>query len=808
MSDLRFALRQLGKSPGFTLVVILSLALGIAANTTVLCWLRALVLHPLPGVADQDRIVVAVSPQGGGNVSLPDLRDLTQLREVFAGGVVTMPTPACLTVDRQPQWIQAETVSANYFDVLGVRPVLGRTFLPGEDQKPGGNPVLVIGENLWRTRFGRDPGVLGRVVDLNRHRFTIIGVVPAVFRGSVSPSTFDAWAPASMIWEVRNQSTGFLTERAWRGWLNLVRLQPGVSLAQARAAVATVDAQLARSYPATNTNIRHRLVPLSECPWGAPTVMGPTLRLLLVVSAGVLLIVIANVANLLLGRAVSRRKEISIRLAAGANDRHILRQLLTESMLLAALGGLGGVLLATWGVDSVALFLPGDLSKVAQLDFPIDAATLGFTTLITVGTGLAFGILPALQASRLDLYSVLKEGGRSSQTGAGHHRLRHGLVVAEVAIALVLLISAGLCAKGLTQARRIDVGFDPEHVLLGRLQIGMNGYTQETGPAFYREARARIAAIPGVEEAALASWFPLGLAGCKGTSAFVEGYAYPPGADLSIERTIVSPRFFSVMRIPLVAGRDFSDQDDTSKPGVVIVNEAFAEKYWPGQTALGRRVRVGANWCTVVGVARTGKYNRLNEAPRPFLYLPYQQGVSDLDLDICVRTAGDPNALAGSLRQALRTLDPNLDVRETLPLAAYSSLVLFPHRLASGLLTFLGSIALLLAAMGVYAVMAYAVAQRTQEFGVRIALGARPADVLWQVVRRGLLLALVGVAIGLAVALAATQLMSGFLYGVSPFDPTILVLVAGTLIATALLACWLPARRATRVDPIEALRAE
>lgn len=808
MSDLRFALRQLAKSPGFSAVVILSLALGIAANTTVLCWLRALVLQPLPGVARPDQIVVLVSPQGGGNVSLPDLRDIASVSTVFAGGAVSMPTPACLTVDQQAQWIQAETVSANYFNVLGVKPLLGRTFLPAEDQKPGGNPVLVISENLWRVRFGGDPAVLGRVVDLNRHRFTIIGVVPGSFRGSVAPANFDAWAPASMIWEVRNQSTGFLTERAWRGWLNLTRLQPGVSLAQARAAVATVDAQLAQSYPGTNANVRHRIVPLSECPWGAPTVMGPTLRLLLVVSAGVLLIVVANVANLLLGRAVSRRKEISIRLASGAGHHHILRQLLTESAVLAVLGGLGGILFASWAVDAVALFLPADLGKTALFNFPLDAANLGFTTVITLGAGLAFGIIPALQASRLDLYSILKEGGRSSHGGATHHRLRHGLVVAEIAIALVLLISAGLCAKGLTQARKIDVGFQPEHVLLARLQVGMNGYTQETGPAFYRLARARIAALPGAEEAALASWFPLGLSGCKGTSAFVEGYAYPPGTDLSCERTIISPRYFSVLRIPLVAGRDFTDEDNTGAPAVVIVNEAFAEKYWPGQSALGRRVREGRTWRTVVGVARTGKYNRLNEAPQPFLYLPYQQGVSDLDLDICVRTTGDPNALASSLRKALREIDPNLEVREILPLATYSSLVLFPHRLASGLLTFLGSIALLLAAMGVYAVMAYAVAQRTQEFGVRIALGARPRDVLWQVARRGLLLALSGVAIGLAVAWGVTRLLSGFLYGVSPFDPSIVGLVAGALIATALLASYLPARRATRVDPMIALRAE
>ncbi len=809
LADLRFALRQLTKAPLFTGVAVATIALGIAANATVLCWLRGLVLDPLPGVAHPRQIAVLVSNQGGGNVSLPDLRDFADQRAVIAGFEASMSTVACLTVDRQPEWIQAEVVTASFFDVLGVKLALGRGFLPDEDRKPGGNPVLVISDALWRRRFGADPAVLGRVVDLNRRNFTIIGVAPASFTGSVSPAAIDAWAPASMIWEVRNQGTYFLDARSARGWFNLVRLQPGVSLAQARAAVVALNAQLTRAYPKTNTGTHHRLVPLSECPWGAPTVMGPVLRLLLAVSLGVLLIVTANVANLLLARAASRQKEVAIRLAAGAGRARLVRQFLTESVLLAALGAGAGVLLAGWAVDSMPLFLPADLPVTGSLHFAFDGPTLAVTVLLSLAAGLVFGLVPALQATRPDLFLVLKEGGRSSSArGPAHHRLRAVLVAAEMAIALVLLVGAGLCVKGMQQARKIDIGFRPDHVLLARLQIGMNGYTRESGPAFYRKARERLAALPGVEEAALASWFPLGLGGCKGWDAYVEGYTPPPGEDTTYTFAIISPRYFAALRIPLLAGRDFTDRDDAAADQVAIVNQAFAQRFWPGQDALGRKFRTGGIWRTIVGVAKTGKYNRLNEAAWPFFYLPYQQGVPDLDLDLCLRTTGEPAAMAASVRQVMRELDPGVEVLQTLPLAAHTSLVLFPQRMASGLLLLLGGVALVLAAMGVYAVMAHAVSQRTQEFGVRMALGARPGDVLRQVLRQGLRLALLGLAVGAALALAVTHLLAGFLYGVSPFDPLTFLGVPALLGLVAMVACWIPARRATRVDPIVALRSE
>lgn len=820
--DVRFAARTLRKNSGFTAVVVLTLALGIGANATVLCWLRNLVFRPLPGVAAQERLVAIASNQGTGRcVSTNDLQDIAALRTVFAGAVASQLSAASLVVDRQPEWTYAQVVSADFFSLLGVQPVLGRTFLPNEDQKPDGNPVLVISERLWRRRFGASPNVLGRTVELNRYAFTIVGVVPDSFHGTMPPSTFDVWAPRSMNWEVRNQR---LVGRSARGWHSLARLRPGVTLAQANAAVATLDTQLARAYPDTNRYAHHEVLPLSKAPWGGQTIVGPVLRLLLAVVAGVLLIVAANIASLLLARATVRQKEIAIRLAAGASRGRLVRLFLTESVLLALAGGALGLLFATWAVRSFSYFLP-KLPAPVFLDFRLDAATLGLTLLVTLATGIIFGLVPALQASRSDLNTILKEGGRTAASGAAQHRLRSVLVIAEIALALVLLVSAGLCVKGLDRARQVDIGFATDHVLTANLQIGMDGYTPETGLAFYRRARARLGALPGVEEAAFASWFPLGFGGDKGADARVDGYVRPPGEDTTYEFAIISPRYFATMRIPLLAGRDFTDRDDAAAPDVAIVNQAFAQRFWPGQDPLGRKFWSRGKWRTIVGVTPTGKYNRLDEPAHPFFYLPYQQGVPELDLNICVRLAASNPAAAGTtgdaaaalnqvegfapvLRQAMHEIDPAVELLQTMPLTEHVAAKFFAQRMATTLLITLGGVALLLAAMGVYAVMAYAVSQRRQEFGVRIALGATPGDLLRQVIRRGLRLAGGGVAAGIALAFAVTRLLANFLYGVSPFDSAIFLGVPLVMAAVAALACYVPARRATRVDPIVALRAE
>lgn len=806
MNDLQLAFRQIARSPGFTLAVTLSLALGIGANATVLCWLRQLVLRPLPGVAAQEQLVVLVSNAGGGAVSLPDLRDAAGLERVFSGALATMSTHAWFGDERESEWLEAQIVSAGFFDVLGVRLLLGRGFRPGDDAQPGGNPVLVISERLWRRRFGSDPGIIGREMRLNRRHFTIVGVAAGEFTGTLPPNVHDVWAPLSMIWEVRNQGTYFLDRRTARGWHNLLRLQPGVDLRAARDAIAALDARLAADYPASNRDAQHRLMPLAECPWGVQTVMRPVLNLLLAVSAGVLLIVTANVGNLLLARAIRRRKEVAIRLAAGASRLRLGRLFLTESMLLALLGGAGGLLLASWLIDTIPLLL--DAPQGLALDFSLDGATFALTLLLTLGTGLLFGVVPALQASRANLGDALKAGGRASTDASSHHRLRGGLVVTEIAVALVLLAGTVLCLAGLRQAGRIDFGLNPAGVLVADMQIGMNGYTAETGPSFYRRLRERLAALPGVDDAALASWLPLGLRGCKGMNVTVDGYERPPGENPTCEYAIVSPRYFATLGVPLPAGRDFADTDDDNRPPVAIVNDVFARRFWPGQAALGRQFKAGGKVRTIIGIARTGKYNRLDEAPACFFYLPAAQGVPDLDLGLCVRTAGDPEGFAAAIRQAVRELDPQVELLRTATLRAHTQTVLAPQRVAATLLTVLSGVALTLAAMGVYAVMAYAVNERMHEFGVRVALGASVGDVLGLVMRQGLSLALAGVAIGTGIAVAAGRLMKEFLFGADPFDPIAYLGVIGLLAAIALLACWVPARRATRVDPIKALRTE
>ena len=808
LSDLRYALRQLAKSPAFTAVAALSLALGIGTTTTVFCWIQSILLNPLPGTRHPEEMVVLTTMHADkmwDTVSLPDIKDYREHKEVFAGIIGSQVTPACLTIGRESTWIYGQVATANFFDVLGVRPLLGRTFLPDEDQKPGGNNVLVLGEACWRRLFNADRAIVGKTVQLNQHPFTIVGVVPAAFHGTMSGLLCDFWAPVSMTKEVAN--FGSLEVRTDR-WLHTqARLQPGVTKAHAQTVVDAVGAQLERAYPRENRQIRLRVLDFLDAPYGAQPIFGKVLGILLVVSFGVLLIVAANVANLLLARATGRSREIAVRLALGARRTRLVRQLLTESLVLAVLGGALGILLAYWSIDLLVAWQPPTPLPVG-LDARMNAGTLAFTLAATLATGIVFGLVPALRASKLDLNTTLKESGRGTSGGGAHQRLRSLLVVGEIGLSLMLLVGAGLCIKSANRAYRVYPGFDPDHVLLAGLRIGMNGYNEDTGKIFYRELQERIAAMPGVESVALSSWFPLGFEGGPSFTLDVPGYDRKPGEDTSVSYAIVSPGYFSTLRIPLVAGRDFTDHDDEKAPTAAIINQTLADRFWPGQNPLGHKFHAGWRDLTVVGVAQNGKYRSLNEPPRPFLYMPYRQGVWDLNLGLCVRTAGDPAAFGNSLQREIRSLDARVQVWATLPMTGYIKAAYVAPALASRLLVALGIVALALAAMGVYGVVAYAVSQRTQEFGVRIALGAQPRDVLGLVLRYGLGVCAAGLALGLAGSFAITRLLAGFLYGVSPFDPATFITVPLLLIFVALLACYLPARRATHVNPIDTLRAE
>jgi predicted permease len=803
LTDARRALRRVRATPGLTAVIALTLGVAIGANATVWSWMQTLVWRPLPGVPAQEQLAVLVSNQGGGNVSELDYRDFAALDRVFAGAALSQMTFASLEVDRRPEWVNTQLVSAGYFETLGARPILGRFFQPGEDRSPGGDAWLVISERLWRRRLGSDPAVVGRVVELNRHPFTIVGVVATPFRGSMSAFAFDAWAPTSMVWEVRNQR---LEGRNSRGWHNLFRLQPGVTVEQAAAAVDILNAQLAMAYPGTNRGVRHRLVPMPDCPYGAQAVMGPVLSLLAAVSLGVLLVVAVNVTSLSLAAAAGRRKELAIQLALGAGRARVVSGLFVESLLRTLLGGVLGLLLATQMARALPFFLPS-VPPGVELDVALDPLTVLRTIALTLATGVGIGLLTAVAATRIPLEESLRAGGRGS-SAAGPPRLRNGLVTAEIALSMVLLVGAGLCLQGLRRARTVDLGLDPDRVLTATMQVGMNGYSGERALAFYREVRERLAALPDVEDAALASWFPLGLAGCKGSGVFVEGYVPPPGEDTTYEFAIVSARYFATLRIPIVSGREFGEEDDGRAPRVAVVNEAFAHRFWPGQDALGRRFRTGGEWRTVVGVSPTGKYNRLDETPSPFYWLPDQQGVPDLDLGLAVRTKHDPERVAGAVRAAVRGLDPAVDLLATLPLRRHVERVFFPQRMAAHLLLLLGAVSLFLSGLGVYGVTAHVVAQRTREFGVRAALGATRRDVLWLVLRQNLALSGAGLAIGLAISPGLTRLVSGFLHGVSRLDPLTYTAVPALLALVSLVASGLPARRATEVDPNVALRCE
>lgn len=813
LHDVRFGLRMLRKNPRFTTVVVLSLALGISANTTVLCWIQNILLRPLPGVAKQEKLAAVITTHGATTletISLPNLQDQAKLKEVFDGILAWSDTPAArLTDNGQSEWIYGQQVTANFFDVLGVKPLLGRTFLSEEDGQPGGHPVMVINEGYWKRRFGGDADIIGRTVDLNRRSFTIVGVVPGVFHGTINGLKPDFWAPLTMCQEFTRNQSWFDHRDA--PWLHaLARLRPGVSRPQAQAAIDTLAAQLDHAYPESNKEVRFRLLPLWKLP-GGPAIMLPVLSLLLAVSLGVLLIVTVNVANLLLARATRREKEVAIRLALGAGRGRLIRQLLTESLLLALLGGALGVLLASRMVELVRFFLPKSTVPIG-ISVALDGHTLGIVLLLTLATGLVFGLVPALRTSNPHLNEALKEGRHSSGAGAPHHRLLGLLVVLQIAVALVLLVCAGLCLRGLQKALRTDLGFDPNHLLYAGIDIERNGYAGETGKVFYHELQQRLSALPGVQEVALGSWIPLGFSLSGGnwnvSSINVEGYSRQPSEDLNVSHGIVSPRYFAAMRIPLLAGRDFTDQDDQKNLPVAIINETMAKRFWPGQNPIGRKFEEWGAPRIVVGVVKTGKYQSLKESPQEFFYTPYRQGGSDLSLSLCLRTTGNPKALAGALVQEIHKLDPGVEPLGVLPMTEYIQPAFFAQQIAASLLVLLGIVALALAAMGVYGVMAYVVSQRTHEFGIRMALGARTPDVLRLVLRQGLMLGGLGVATGLALTAATTHLLANFLYGVNPFDAVIFTSVPLLLGLITLLACWFPARRAAKVDPMVALRCE
>jgi predicted permease len=812
--DLRQAARLLVKDPGFTAVAVLSLGLGIGANTAIFSLVNALLLRPMP-VASPDEIVsVYTSDYSGpryGVSSYPDYQDFRRL-DALAGLVAWAPTPVALSQDGEHQRLFAETVSANYFDVLGVRPVVGRGFVPEEDTGPAA--VAVIAHALWQGRFGGDPAVVGRTLVLNGTPFRVVGVAPPGYGGLMRGLAMDVWLPLSMQAVARPGSSD-LMGRGNRGLFLTGRLKPGADRAAAQARFDALAAELHKTHPRNWTDVqqRGRVVTLvSEA--GSriyPDVRGPVLgfvALLMTVVGLVLLIACANLANLLLARASARRREIGIRVALGAGRWRLIRQLLTESLLLGALGGAVGLLLASWGTDAIAGFRP-PVPVPLLLDLRPDGRVLAFTVAVSLLTGVLFGLAPALSATGRDLATALKDDSTAVAGGPWRSRLRAVLVGGQVSVALLLLVGSGLFLRSLRNAHTVDLGFEPGGLALASVDLSLAGYKDDAGRDFYARALAATRELPGVVAATLVKDAPLGLAGGR-RRVVIEGYTPRPGEDMEVSFTAAGPGFFETFRLPLRQGRAFEERDGAGAPLVAIVNESFARRYWPGQDPLGRQLRMRGEQAPpmeVIGVARDGKYRTLGEEPRPFFYVPLLQDY-DPSVTLVARTQGPPAELAALLPRRLAAVDPRVPAFDVKTMDEHLRFALLPARLAAAVLGLFGTVALLLAALGLYGVMSYVVSQRRREVGIRIALGARRSDVIRMVLGHGMRLTLIGAACGLVAAVALTRLVAGLLYGISPTDPWTLGSVTAVLAAVAFLACLVPARRAAGVDPVVALRFE
>ena len=807
--DLRYGLRMLLQSPGFTAVAVLSLALGIGGNATVFNWVQAVLLHPLPGVQDPAKLLAVETRMPDGSYhtsSYPDYKDYRDQNQVFSGLIAFELIPANFSIkeNQLPERIWGQIVTGNFFDVLGVHADLGRTFLAEEDRGLNAHPVMVISYGLWQTRFAADPNIVGKTARFNQHPFTIIGVAPKEFQGTIVGVASSFWVPMMMQPQVLPDED--LEQRAPTFVHLMGRLKPGVSLAQAQANLTTIAGRLEQQYPDTNKNTGIYVCPVWKAHYGLQDYLLRVLAFLTVVVALVLLIACANVANLLLARATVRAKEIAIRSALGASRVRLVRQLLAESLLLALLGGAGGILLALWTTHLLMAFLP-PANLPVTVPLGVDGRVLLFTLLVSLFTGVIFGLAPALQTSRPEINESLKEGGRMSQAGSSHHRLRNLLVVSEMVLALVTLVGAGLLVRSLRNAQNASVGFNPDHVFLAAMDLRPNGYSGPQAARFFEQLRERIATVPGVQSVSTERYVPLWFYGRAYGRPKIEGYTPQPNEDMYIDYNVVGPNYFTTMQIPLLAGRDFSSQDAADAPLVCIVNETMARRFWPGQSAIGRRINGGSGWRSIVGVARDIKYHSINESPQSFLYFPGLQE-EETEANVLVRTSGDPASLLGAVRHEVQALNPNAAILTTADLGGLLHVSLFAQRTAASLAAVLGLLGMLLAAIGIYGVLSYTVSQRTHEIGIRMALGALPRDIVSLVVGKGMRLVLASLVIGLVASLLATRVMSSLLFGVSATDPVTFFAVALLLAAVALAACLLPARRAMRVDPMVALRYE
>jgi len=805
LPDIRFALRLMLKAPGFTLTAVLSLALGIGANVTVYTWMRQMVLDPLPGVTQSGQLIAMETRDSEGNrsgISYPEYKDLRDENRVLQGSFAGQQVSRSMQ-DRGPtQRILVWFSNWNMFDVLGVKPQVGRLFQP-EDDRPGSALSVVLSHRFWKQHCGGDPSIIGRNLRMGNETYRVLGVTPEGFFGPVGGLNLDVFVPLEPFIHRGGDGESNLENRQSRSFYVMGRPKAELSAAAVKAGLANLFKELEARHPKTHRDIRLMVFPVSEAPMGAPVLLKKPMALLLVAVTFILLITCANIANLLLAKASGRQREMALRSALGASRARLSTQMLTESIVLGLLGGLGGLLLSTWSLGLLVSRIPTNTLNVA-FQVQLDYKALIFALLLSLITAIVFGLVPALRATKRDTAETLKQGGNR---GSGlHQRLQAVLVVMEIAIAVALLVGAGLMVKSSHEIQKDHPGFEPKGVLYGKLGLELGNYDVQRAAQFAQLLREKVAALPQVESVSFSEGQPMSFGGPKGVGLRVEGVDVASTNTTTCARNLVGPDFFHVFRIPIIAGRDISVSDEKGSEPIVVVNQAFVDRYLKDGEALGKRIEINGKWRKVVGVSRNFKFETWTDKPKPFVYIPLTQG--DIKAwNLVVRTRGPVSSLIQPLRSLIANQDSTLPVvlEDMEDVTENSGIVI---RLAGRALAQLGIIALLLASMGIYSVMAYSVAQRKTEIGIRMAMGATSSDILGMVLKQGSILIGTGLGLGLLGAFTLGNRFADVLYRTSPKDPLVFITVPLLLCTVAILACALPAWRASRLDPLKTLKAD
>jgi len=809
--DLRFGFRMLRRSPGFSILAILCLTLGIGTNAAVLSWIEGILIRPYPLVAHQDRMFALNATTRGESgytgLSYPEFLDFEKNSTLFESFIVDKITATTLSVGDRAERASGAIVSANYFDALGVRPILGRGFRPEEDEGRNAYPVTVIGYQTWKDRYGGDPNVIGRTQYLNGVQHTIIGVAPEKFHGTFIGYSFSFWVPVSMQ-ETFDSPPGYKLEDRGARWIEgYAFLKPGVTRQQADAELHAISQRLEKDYPETNRGHDLSLSPLWRTPFNQAGNMTSMLAITMAVVFFVLLIACANVSNLLLARSLLRRHEITMRLALGAGRRRLIKQLFTEGLILSVIAAVGGIAVAYCCRNALVLSFPSPAAGIV-IDLPgqVDWRVLVASVVICIGATMLFALMPAIHASHVDLSGALKTGSAGVVAGSNRSRLRSALVLIQVSLSFVLLAGTGLLLQSLQRMQKTSPGFSTE-VIVSRADLVSAGYNLERAKAFDTQLLDRVRGIPGVESATLSRLIPFTYGTFSTASLAIDGYQLAPNEQLNSSYLEVAEDYFKTLGIPIVAGREFQRTDDGNAPPVAIINETMAAKYWPGKDPIGQRLKVKDRWLQIVGLARNVNYEDKVELPRTFFYVPIRQNFLESN-NLLIRTRQTPGVIRDVLAREVHALDPNLAPTAPFRVQEQVDRKGYTQRLAATLIAIFGAMALFLAAIGLYAVMSYSVSQSARELGLRMALGANARDLLRLVVSRGLQLTAAGIVFGGIAALILTRLMGNLLYKVSPHDPLAFGSAFVVIVIASLAACFLPAWRATRIDPVQALHEQ